>query len=66
VAFYFVVKSLIHDLQNGEGLQELSTDKMKKIIINHSIEASVVSTPSAYFAVDEEQNKLITGTIKTQ
>jgi len=40
-----LVKSLIQGWQNGEGLQELSTDKMKKIVINHSIEASIVSTP---------------------
>jgi len=32
-------------LAKWEGLQGLSTDKMKKIIINRSIEASVVSTP---------------------
>ena len=44
VVHQLVVKSLIQDWQNGEGLQGLFTDKMKKIIINHSIEASVVST----------------------
>ena len=58
-------KSLIQDWQNGEGLQGLSADKTKKAIIDLSIEASVVSTHTAYVAVDEEQDKPIAGAIKT-
>ena len=58
-------KSLIQDWQNGEGLQGLSADKTKKMIINLSIESSVVSTHTAYVAVDEEQDKPIAGAIKT-
>jgi len=38
---------------------------MKKMIINLSIESSVVSTHTAYVAVDEEQDKPIAGAIKT-
>ena len=58
-------KSLIQDWQNGEGLHGLSADKTKKAIIDLSIEASVVSTHTAYIAVDEEQDKPIAGAIKT-
>ena len=58
-------KSLIQDWQNGEGLHGLSADKTKKAIIDLSIEASVVSTHTAYVAVDEEQDKPIAGAIKT-
>ena len=57
-------KTLIQDWQNEEGLHGLSADKTKKAIIDLSIEASVVSTHTAYVAVDEEQDKPITGAIK--
>ena len=57
-------KSLIQDWQSGEGFQGLSADKMR-MIINLSIESSVVSTHTAYVAVDEEQDKPIAGAIKT-
>ena len=55
-------KSLIQDWQSGEGFQGLSADKMR-MIINLSIESSVVSTHTAYVAVDEEQDKPIAGTV---
>ena len=55
-------KSLIQEWQNGEGPQGFSADKM---IINLSIESNVVSTHTAYVAVDEEQDKPISGAIKT-
>ena len=58
-------KSLILDWQNGEGLHGISADKTMKAIIDLSIEASVVSTHTAYVAVDEEQDKPIAGAIKT-
>ena len=55
-------KSLIQDWQNGEGPQGFFANKM---ITNLSIEPSVVSTHTAYVAVDEEQDNPISGAITT-
>ena len=65
IVHQLAAKSLIQDWQNGEGLQGLSADKMKKAIIDLSTEASVVSVHTAFVAVDEEQDKPIEGAIKT-
>ena len=65
IIHHLAAKLLIQDWQNGEGLQGFSADKMKKMIINLSIETIVVSKHTAYVAMDEEQDKSIAWAIKT-
>ena len=62
IIHHLAAKLLIQDWQNGEGPQGFFANKM---ITNLSIEPSVVSTHTAYVAVDEEQDKPIAGAIKT-
>ena len=58
-------KSLIQDWQNGNGLERKSLEDRKSAIIKLSIESSVVSSHTAYVAVDEDQDKPIEGAMKT-
>ena len=58
-------KSLIQDWQNGNGLEGKSSEGRKSAIIKLSIESSVVSSHTAYVAVDEDQDKPIEGAMKT-
>ena len=57
-------KSLIQDWQNGNGLEGKSSEGRKSAIIKLSIESSVVSSHTAYVAVDEDQDKPIEGAMK--
>ena len=57
-------KSLIQDWQDGNGLSGKSDKEKKSAIIKLSIESSVVSSHTAYIAVDEDQDKPIEGAIK--
>ena len=58
-------KSLIQDWQDGNGLSGKSDKEKKSAIIKLSVESSVVSSHTAYIAVDEDQDKPIEGAIKT-
>ena len=59
-------KALIHELENGESWTDAATYKQrKKDIVNLSIESGVVSSYTAYIALDEGQDKLIEGAVKT-
>ena len=58
-------KSLIVDWQNKEGWSVTVTEKERKQeIVDLSVESSVVSSHTAYIAVDEDQDKPIEGAIK--
>ena len=57
-------KSLIQDWQDGNGLSGKSDKEKKSAIIKLSVESSVVSSHTAYIAVDEDQDKPIEGAIK--
>ena len=58
-------KSLIQDWQDGNGLSGKSDKEKKSAIIKLSVESSVVSSHTAYIAVDDNQDKPIEGAIKT-
>lgn len=59
-------KSLIVDWQNKEGWSgTVSEEERKKEIVKLSVESSVLSSHTAYIAVDEEQDKPIEGAVKT-
>ena len=59
-------KSLIHDLQSGEDWTDAATTrKQRNRIVKLSIESGVVSSYTAYIALDEGQDKLIEGAVKT-
>ena len=57
-------KSLIQDWQDGNGLSGKSDKEKKSAIIKLSVDSSVVSSHTAYIAVDEDQDKPIEGAIK--
>ena len=61
-----LAKSLIQDWQYGYGLDKLTDDskERKSAIIKLSVESSVVSSHTAYVAVDEDQDKPIEGAMK--
>ena len=63
VIHHLAAKSLIKDWQDGYGLEGIS--EKKDNIVKLSVESSVVSSHTAYIAVDEEQDKPIEGAIKT-
>lgn len=65
IVHHLAAKSLIRDWQGGEGLAGLPSAARKREIIGLSIDSSVVSSHTAYIAVDEEQDKPIEGAIKT-
>ena len=56
--------SLIPDWQDGNGLSGKSNKEKTSAIIKLSVESSVVSSHTAYTAVDEDQDKPIEGAIK--
>lgn len=59
-------KAFIHDLQSREDWTAATMYKQqKKGIVDLSIESGVVSAHTAYIALDEEQDKLIEGAVKT-
>ena len=59
-------KALIHELQSRDDwIAATMYEQQKKAIVNLSIESGVVSSYTAYIALDEEQEKLIEGAVKT-
>ena len=59
-------KAFIHELQSREDWTAATMYKQqKKAIVDLSIESGVVSAHTAYIALDEEQEKLIEGAVKT-
>ena len=59
-------KAFIHELQSREDWTAATMYKQqKKGIVDLSIESRVVSAHTAYIALDEEQEKLIEGAVKT-
>ena len=64
IVHYLASKSLICELQSGESWIDAATIK-KQNNINLNIESGVVSSHTAYIALDEGQDKLIEGAIKT-
>ena len=66
IVHQLAAKSLIRDWEHKEGwASTASENERKQEIIRVSIESSVVSTHTAYIAVDEEQDKPIEGAIQT-
>ena len=66
IVHHLASKSLICELQSGESwMDAATTKKQKNKIVNLSIESGVVSSHTAYIALDEGQDKLIEGAIKT-
>ena len=65
VVHCLAAKSLIRDWEHKEGWASTASEsECKKEIIRVSIESSVVSSHTAYIAVDEEQDKPIEGAIQ--
>ena len=59
-------KALIHELQSRDDWTAAATyEQRKNGIVNLSIESGVVSAHTAYIALDEEQEKLMEGAVKT-
>lgn len=59
-------KALIHELQSRDDWTGAATyEQRKKDIVKLSIETGVVSAHTAYIALDEEQEKLMEGAVKT-
>ena len=66
IVHHLAAKSLIRDWEHKEGwASAVSESECKKEIIRVSIESSVVSSHTAYIAVDEDQDKPIEGAIQT-
>ena len=66
IVHQLVSKALIHELQSGESWTDAATYKQqKKDIVKLSIESGVVSSYTSYIALDEGQDKLIEGALKT-
>ena len=66
IIHHLASKSLIHDLQSGHDWTDAATTRRQKDkIVNLSIESGVVSSHTAYIALDEGQDKLIEGAVKT-
>ena len=66
IVHHLASKSLIRDWEHKEGwASTVSESECKKEIIRVSIESSVVSSHTAYIAVDEDQDKPIEGAIQT-
>ena len=66
IIHHLTSKSLIHDSQSGDDWTAAATTrKHKNRIVNLSIESGVISSHTAYIALDEEHNQLVEGVIKT-
>ena len=66
IVHHLASKALICELQGGESWTGAATYKQrKKDVVNLSIESGVVSSHTAYIALDEEQGKLIEGAVTT-
>ena len=66
IIHHLASKALIRDLENGESWTDAATYKQrKKGIVNLSIESGVVSSYTAHIALDEAQDQLIEGAVKT-
>ena len=66
IVHHLAAKSLIRDWEHKEGwASAVSESECKKEIIRVSIESSVVSSHTAYIAVDGDQDKPIEGAIQT-
>ena len=66
IVHHLASKSLICELQSGESwMDAATTKKQKNKVVNLSIESGVVSSHTAYIALDEGQEELIEGAIKT-
>jgi len=66
IVHHLASKSLIHELQMGEDWSDAATTrKQKNRIVNLSLESGVVSLHTAYIALDEEQDKVVEGAVKT-
>jgi len=66
IVHHLASKSLIHELQMGEDWSDAATTrKQKNRIVNLSLESGVVSLHTAYIALDEEQDKVVEGAMKT-
>ena len=65
IVHHLAAKSLIHDWEHKEGWASTASDsECKQEMIRVSVESSVVSSHTAYIAVDEEQDKPIEGAIQ--
>ena len=66
IVHHLASKALICELQGEESWTGAATYKQrKKDVVNLSIESGVVSSHTAYIALDEEQGKLIEGAVTT-
>ena len=66
IVHHLASKALICELQGEESWTGAATYKQrKKDMVNLSIESGVVSSHTAYIALDEEQGKLIEGAVTT-
>ena len=66
IIHHLASKSLIHELQSGDDWTAAATTrKHKNRIVNLSIESGVISSHTAYIALDEDQDQLVEGVIKT-
>ena len=66
IVHHLASKILIHELQMGEDWSDAATTrKQKNRIVNLSLESGVVSLHTAYIALDEEQDKVVEGAVKT-
>ena len=66
IVHHLASKALICELQGEESWTGAATYKQRqKDMVNLSIESGVVSSHTAYIALDEEQGKLIEGAVKT-